>query len=264
MKKYESGNQQDEGDSRAEVHENYPKSAIHTRGVVAETSLKPRKRLASISEPIDNVEPKTKIHITEVKRNKCGFAEKSPQGDPSKSLPLPKTLSDHYDLKLLNISSASKIHAKVTQALGVLASFPVVTGSKNAVVLLRAKPNACGKMISIVEIVKREISSTMQGKWYQYNVLDHTPEESNTFPKNAKEKTQIAEEGNDIDDVNKEKSENNNASFEKAIFGVSNVKAQPVMSIYLSRVRIEELRKKHGKRTDEQFKESSVVNQQIL
>lgn len=250
MNKYKSGTQQDKRDSRAELHENYPKSTINQCGEVAGTSLKPRKRLASISDPIDNFEPKTKIHITEAKRNESAFTEKSPQVDPSTSLPLPKTLSDHFDLKLLNISSASKIHAKVTQVLGVLASFPVAMGAKNAVVLLRAKPNACVKMISIVEIVKREISSTMQGKWYQYNVLDHTPEESYTFPKNAKAETQIAKEDNDIDDVDKEISENKDAPFERAIFGVSKVKVHPVMSIYLSRVRIEELRKKYGEQTN--------------
>lgn len=250
MKNYKSGTRHEKKDSRAEVHKNYSKSAIHRRDDFVETSLNSRKRQASISDPINNGEPKTKIHISEVKQNGSGFTEKSPHVDPSPGFPLPKTLSDHFDLKLLNISSASKIHAKVTQALGVLASFPVVVGTKNAVVLLRAKPNACGKMISIVEIVKREISSTMQGKWYQYNVLDHAPEESNTS-QSGKAKTRFAKETNDNGDVDKEISENKNTPFERAIFGVPNVTAQPEMSIFLSRVRIEELRAKHGEQTND-------------
>ncbi|POS87667.1 hypothetical protein EPUL_001807 [Erysiphe pulchra] len=180
---------------------------------------------------------------TEISSQSCSEAieKKNPSIDKASSL-MPLSLSETYDIKSLNINSASKIHAKVTQVLNILSNYPAATGTKDNLVLLAAKPNACCKMISIAEIVKREIKEK-QGKWFQYNVIEQELVKK-------REKNQIKEK-DEIklpiqDDEDTENFELMKTPFERAINGVPKVRLEPLMKIYLSRVRIEDLKKVHG------------------
>ncbi|RKF63251.1 hypothetical protein OnM2_026054 [Erysiphe neolycopersici] len=183
---------------------------------------------------------------TEISTQSCSEAiqKKNPSIDKAISL-TPLSLSETYDVTSLSINSGSKIHTKVTQALKILSNYPAVTGTKDSLVLLVAKPNACCKMISIAEIVKREIKD-MEGKWFQYNVLEQElvkKEEKNQ----AKEKDEIKSPNQNEDTENFEIMK---TPFERAINGVPKVRLEPLMKIYLSRVRIEDLRKVHGEQTN--------------
>ncbi|KAI6248619.1 hypothetical protein HI914_03558 [Erysiphe necator] len=221
--------------------------------------LKSRKKRKRLSEDTDGIEkkfslpPKKRIAINE-QRNESRSTLPScevalPANSPSIKTTPPTLLSisENYNIKSLNIKSASKIHAKVVQALEVLSSFPAIgAGAKHGLVLLEAKSNACCKMISIVEIIKRQIVQEMQGKWYQYNTLEQNLVKRKEIQTEKKDDTQLPNE----DGVDTENFEIMKTPFERAIYGVPKVRLEPVMKIYLSRVRIEHLRKIYGEQTN--------------
>ena len=86
-------------------------------------------------------------------------------------------LAKFHEVTTMSILSSSQIQQKVTRALSLLSVYPVPT--KPAIVMLHAKSKAATKMISIAEIVKREIAGKdgVGGKWYQYNKVGQIMEE---------------------------------------------------------------------------------------
>lgn len=172
-------------------------------------------------------------------------------------------LSEQYNLTSLNILTSTKMHTKVTQVLDIFRQFPLDAKTRDHLVLLRARPKACVKLISIVEIIKREVSQVMQGKWFQYTVLDQVLEEKLSTSKNVTPLPKSQAVGGDscdnndqhaknISDCNTSDNEEESAfetmktPFERAIFGAPKKRVQPILNIYLSRTRIENLRKTHG------------------
>jgi hypothetical protein len=116
------------------------------------------------------------------------------------------------------------------------------------VVLLYAKAKAAAKMVSIAEIVKREIGALEGGgKWFQYNSVEGFVEEKKD--EDVKEKGKDGKgEKEDVemgDGESEEGFEVMKTPFERAIEGTKKVRVVPVMSIYLSRVRIESLRREY-------------------
>lgn len=108
------------------------------------------------------------------------------------------------------------------------------------IVIAWAKAKAAGKLISVVEVVKREISGE-GGVWFQYNGLGEG------IAGVARDKEDAGEEGDvEMEDVEEEGFEKMKTRIERAIEGTEKVRSVPVMTVYLSRVRIEALRGAYG------------------
>ena len=156
--------------------------------------------------------------------------------------------------------------------LDILSVYPTPQNEKPRVVVMKAKAGVASKMISIAEIAKREIGKGSSGawKWFQYSAVEVVMEEvkkrENVVEKKDKEKGKREdrvegngegegmekEKGKDNVEVEEEEEEETTAfetmktPFERANEGRAVVRAVPVMRIYLSRVRIDGLRKAYG------------------
>ena len=109
-------------------------------------------------------------------------------------------LQNKYDFTTMSILSSSKIEQKVRNLLLRVSKFNFADiKAKPGIVVLHAKAKAAGKMVSIVEIAKREIQKE-NGKWYQYSKLHGEIIESK-----AKE-TKPKGGGKTLDEWSKEKS----------------------------------------------------------
>jgi len=159
-------------------------------------------------------------------------------------------LENTHDVTIINIISSSQIQQKVTRALELLSEYPTPPQTKPKVVMLHAKAPIASKLITIAEITKREIVKG-GGKWFQYNKLGQIVEEKKPREEKGKEKVagrdvSMAENG-DEEGLNEseEEFETMKTPFERAIEGKPKVRAAPVMTVYLSRERIDSLRKKY-------------------
>jgi hypothetical protein len=159
-------------------------------------------------------------------------------------------LENTHDVTIMNIISSSQIQQKVTRALELLSEYPTPLQTKPKVVMLHAKAPIASKLITTAEITKREIVKG-GGKWFQYNKLGHIVEEKKPREEKGKEKVaggdvSMAENG-DEEGVNEseEEFETMKTPFERAIEGKPKVRAVPVMTVYLSRERIDSLRKEY-------------------
>lgn len=160
-------------------------------------------------------------------------------------------LDVNYDLTVMNIASVASIEQKVSRILGTLASFSFAAPAKPNIILLHAQAKVASKMISIVEIAKREIANA-GGKWYQYNEVKEL-----TVKQDAKggKETKTTNDADDVMDIDEGKGngvespdrfETMMTPFERAVCGKPKIRAVPVMSIYLARVRIDSLKKTYG------------------
>ncbi|RDL37906.1 uncharacterized protein BP5553_05339 [Venustampulla echinocandica] len=179
-----------------------------------------------------------------------------PPAAASANVPPPYgNLTTTHDVLPMHIISSSQIEKKVTSALKQLANFPAVPPAKPAVIMLHSKAKTASKMISIVEIAKREIASN-GGKWFQYNSVDQTiepkkvqkPESKSGIDKSGEVKgpSEVDASGDPESDQDEEAFETMKTPFERAIEDIPKIRAVPTMTTYLSRVRIESLRKKYG------------------
>jgi hypothetical protein len=158
-------------------------------------------------------------------------------------------LENTHDVTTMSIISSSHIQQKVTRALDILSDYPAVPPAKPKVVMLHSKAAVASKMITIAEIVKREIAKA-GGKWYQYNKLSQVVEEKVEKAGSAKkdkrtgEDDSVAENGDEGAGQESEgEFETMKTPFERAIEGKQRIRAIPVMTVYLSRVRIDSLRR---------------------
>jgi len=94
---------------------------------------------------------------------------------PLPDLPFPSSFSSQdYTIHALTVISSSKIHAKVSQTLALLYSQPL--SSALPLIALTTKSTVANKLISIVEIVKREVASPEENddkkrRLYQYTTI---------------------------------------------------------------------------------------------
>ena len=80
-----------------------------------------------------------------------------------------QSLQVKYEFSAMSIISSSKIETKVKTLLARVAAFSWATpGAKPNVVVLSAKAGVANKMISVVEIAKRELEAE-GAKWWQYS-----------------------------------------------------------------------------------------------
>lgn len=163
------------------------------------------------------------------------------------------------EVTTMSILSSAHIEQKVTRVLDILSTFPPLPNERPRVVMLHAKAPVAAKMISIAEIAKREL--TKEGaKWFQYNKVEQMMvQQTKANPKMAaapsKTEEAAAAEGKAASDAeDKEDEEEEEAAafetmktpFERENEGKPKMKAVPVMSLYLSRVRVDSLRKRYG------------------
>lgn len=111
-------------------------------------------------------------------------------------------------------------------------------------VVFTAKAEVASKMISIVEIVKRNLGRE-GGKWFQYIAVDGQVVE-NKKKKDSEEDGKGKEKDDGEEEGEEDGFEVMKTPFERIIEDRPKVRSVPVMAIYLSRVRIDDLRKKHG------------------
>jgi hypothetical protein len=149
------------------------------------------------------------------------------------------------------IISSSSIQKKVLRVLEILSVYPTPPNEKPRVVVLKAKAGVAAKMISVAEIAKREIGKE-GGRWWQYccveGVIQEVKEKAGEGEKGDGGKRKGMDDGEGKEDSEEESTafETMKTPFERANEGETKVRAVPVMSLYLSRVRIEGLRKAYG------------------
>ncbi|KAL5321872.1 hypothetical protein ACEPPN_009835 [Leptodophora sp. 'Broadleaf-Isolate-01'] len=218
-------------------------------------------------------------------RDASSTKAEAPQDNPansSLSLPIPifPGLEDSHTVTTMSIISSSHITKKVSRILELLSispSSPSEEGEgngkssgkdkgrgkekKDSVVMMYAKAPVVSKVVSVAEIVKREIGKE-GGKWFSYCAVGEVIRERGEQDRNGKggrEKIQGQERGKENVDEGEGSEEEEEEAFElmKTPFeraleseGKPKVRAMPVMSLYLSRVRIEGLRKAYGEQTN--------------
>ncbi|KAI2776888.1 hypothetical protein F4815DRAFT_328693 [Daldinia loculata] len=154
-----------------------------------------------------------------------------------------QALESKYDIHVHSVISSSKIQKKVVSILQHLTRSAT---SKTSVTVLRAKAPDTGKLVSIAEIAKRELEKRADDAriWFQYIALG---EELKEIPRGDGntiiEETKLGDTGdNDFETMK--------TPFERAIEGQPRWRGIPVMSLFLSPVPIEELKRRYGEQTN--------------
>ena len=171
---------------------------------------------------------------------------------------LNKTLSSVYNIHAINIISSTSISTKATTMIKHLTTEPQ-QDAKSTICKLTARSNVANKLISIVEIAKREILASSSrsdarhdgGSLYQYSALGS---EMVTLKPPTTEKKTARQEGLTADgDVEAAVATNNNNDDDEDAFEVmkgpeqkEKIRAVPVLTVYLSRVSVKELKKAYG------------------
>jgi hypothetical protein len=161
------------------------------------------------------------------------------------------------DVEVYSVISSHKIHKRVSTILRYLAG--PTTGAdpaRSRVVVLRAKSHDAGKLISVAEIAKRELAKDgdNKGQWYQYIALGEVTvenlrkHENNTIVK----ETVIGNQAKELVDATEQDDfEVMKTPFERAIEGRPTLRTIPIMSLFLSRVSINPLKRQFGEQTNE-------------
>ncbi|KAI5196892.1 hypothetical protein E4T39_07586 [Aureobasidium subglaciale] len=127
----------------------------------------------------------------------------------------------------LSVISSTSISNRTTALLAHIKSTP--GDSTPAVVALKAKASVANKLVSIVEIAKRELKDA-GSKVYQYNALASELIESKPATKDTTDHVALSDEEAAFQDVEQK----------------TTVRNVPVMTTYLSLEPIKELRNAHG------------------
>ncbi|KAG4425220.1 hypothetical protein IFR04_001587 [Cadophora malorum] len=188
-------------------------------------------------------------------------------------VPVVPGLETTHKVTTMSIISSSNINKKVSRILELLSEEPggggdgegkgrEGEGKRRAVVMLYAKAPVVSKVVSVAEIAKREIARE-GGKWFTYCVVGEVMGEQIEKEKSGEKKDQRKEVGSEAreDEDQMEGGEGEEEAFElmKTPFeraleveGKPKVRAMPVMSLYLSRVRLDALRVMYGEQTNAQ------------
>jgi hypothetical protein len=164
----------------------------------------------------------------------------------------------------INVISSTQIKPKVSKILETLSAFSFValTHIKPNVISTHAKGSVASKMITIIEIAKREIAKA-GGKWYQYSSLSQVIEEEKKEKKSEAMKgeghilgrsppaeanaMEVEKEHGAVEDEEEEDwFETMKTPLKRILEGKPKIRAVPVMTIYLSRVRIDCLERAYG------------------
>ena len=206
---------------------------------------------------------------------------------PSSSPPEPSLPTEvhqliaKYEFTSMHIISSSKMQQKIRHILELISHSAAADGcSKPGVVLLYADAAVANKMISIVEIVKKEVEKT-HGSWYQYTKLgsrvakskpdirihvrggrksnrngrQSEPEHCKVKDNDADTVVSVATEPTKSEEVRSISSGNENEDafetmtapqHEEAAVARFTEKTVPIMSIYIARAPISKLKDVYG------------------
>ncbi|KAI9674357.1 MAG: hypothetical protein M1829_003759 [Trizodia sp. TS-e1964] len=196
-------------------------------------------------------------------------AAPAPQASPA-TAPAPfnpftdPRLGGAYELSTQRIHSGSSMEKKIQQVVGTLSRFSwAQPGAKPALVAVYAEGKAASKAVGVVEIVKRQIGEG-GGTWFQYSMVRGeaarpTGVVKQKLPNWGVEKEEVVDVDVDMDAMDLEE----DAAFEvmrdppAAAATAAGVSADaegkqtrghevPVIVIYLSRVRVKELKGLYG------------------
>lgn len=149
-------------------------------------------------------------------------------------------LDTKYNILRLNVISSNSIQSRTVSLVEHLRQESA--SQKTAIASLRAKASVANKLISAIEIAKRDLSQNNE-KVYQYNAL--TSEMANV--KSAK--SRVAEGGrsgnDDGGDGDAAAAQEEDEAFEP-LEQKDETEEVPVLTIYLSLASIKELRDAHG------------------
>jgi hypothetical protein len=225
---------------------------------VSAASSPPVAKKAKFSSNADKAVDRA--HTTITAPSQTVVADSIAANPPSTSAAIPADLATTHDVTTMSIISSSHIQKKVTRILELLSAFSFVAPTKPGVVMLYGKAPVASKMITIVEIAKREIAQN-GGKWFQYNKVEQTLMIREKI--DASSKTMGLEDKGinsmDLDEAEGIKTDDEipgsmfetmKTPFERAIEDRPKFRAIPVMTLYLSRVRVESLKKMHGEQTN--------------
>ncbi|KAI4867383.1 hypothetical protein F4820DRAFT_211048 [Hypoxylon rubiginosum] len=183
--------------------------------------------------------------------NKRARLETSLNVSSAEDIKVLQAVESKYEVQVQSVISSSKIQKKVTSILQYLSAPPnsdaTSIAQKARVAVLRAKASEAGKLISIAEIAKRELAKGKDDgrNWFQYISLG---EELKEIPRDdgntTIEETRL---GDGEDDAGFETMK---TPFERAIESQPRLRGVPIMSLFLSRASIEELKKRYGEQTN--------------
>lgn len=163
---------------------------------------------------------------------------------------------ESYNVVTMQIISSSKMSSKIARSLDTLVLGKINMADvkcKPGLVVMYAKAATASKLVSVVEVVKREIGQKGE-KWYQYNALDETmvviPRRQPKSEKGGQGKRQIDEMQVDGYEAEESYFETMKTKQERMLEGTDRQRAVPVLTVYLSRVSIEKLKMKYGEQTN--------------
>ncbi|OLN85571.1 hypothetical protein CCHL11_05863 [Colletotrichum chlorophyti] len=195
--------------------------------------------MAEASAPNDRGNKKRKASINQTAERK---KSKAVANAPTTPLPSHKgllaELRSKYDVLTAFTISSTKIQKRVDWLLQHLRKDD--GDPRKRAVLLHARPSEVGKMITIVEQVKRIVAAEEGGRWYQYNQMYELPPKAEVV-----EDTIVGgpgcDEGSDDDDF-----EVMDNRFERAILPRPTKRAAMSLSIFLSLAPMLELKAREG------------------
>ncbi|KAI9849274.1 MAG: hypothetical protein M1837_004733 [Sclerophora amabilis] len=213
--------------------------------------------------------------------------EPSAESDDESLRPLSALLNQGYNLDTESVRSSTKINSKVKTILWSL-NRPDSGKDVPRIVVIEPKIRAATKAISIVEIVKREVEK-QGGVWYQYNAIvevvteipdrrddmhspkasvkdeetghakvvsDATAEEAKASAVADESTIEVVSQGNEEPEEEAFETMNVCPPAEAGSGAVDDaekkpkIRVVPALRIFLTRKRIEQLRRKHGEQTN--------------
>lgn len=161
-------------------------------------------------------------------------------------------LKGKYSIATTSVIASSKINKKVTQVLSHLGHVDLFSQSSvPGVMMVHARANDANKMVTVMEIAKRQMNEAGQ-PWYQYNrvyeVADGRGAKANPTgrgPDQAVIKNTVLEGGDEDEEDEEDAFEPLETAFERAIREKPAEESKTTyMSIFLSRVPMPELQSK--------------------
>jgi len=196
-------------------------------------------------------------------KRRCFINSLSPTSE--RDLEILNTVDARYHVQLQSVISSSKIRKRVSAMLCHLTP-PTSPSAKRKVSVLRAKARDVSKLVSIAEIAKREIErerhttkdedgSLGAGNWFQYIALGEEIQRRDREAGNSIIQETVlggldADKDPDKDPDESVEFEYMKTPFERAIECQPLVRGTPVMSLFLSRSPIKELKKRYGEQTN--------------
>ncbi|KAF2220103.1 hypothetical protein BDZ85DRAFT_31843 [Elsinoe ampelina] len=161
--------------------------------------------------------------------------------------PLPD-LEKTHSLLSLTILPSNPVSTRATSILKHLRSAPTSNKSKQPVLLrLTARASAANKLITIAEIVKRQLA-TEGVKVFQYSVLGR---ETVTLPNKTDVKVKVkGKRGAVGGEAEAELDEEEDGEAFEVMAGKEKVRSVPTLTIYLGLESAKELRKGFGEQTN--------------